>query len=894
MLSQTIQRQVTVGDYVRILRKDGHEIAGSLVELSQDHLTLESSGKLATILMDMVGGWEVIQETVTPPNDLSDSESKASGQETEIDANSEQDGDFKDGTEVFSDNNLREALRVTLEVEAQFRSKLGEARLEPPQPDFDLSIEGLRGKQFLSALERIKSKYEYALKVNELGAKYGRIPPLIPELERLATQHFFSRAISRLLGYFHWLIGNGQKAEEMYHRAAQGSESANDWYSLAVITENEALACYAYQEVYSRAEVSAYSDAWPVFVSLLSKHRSGAAFVDLLSSIERVSSEEAGSFWLDASMFLLITVDNRDAAIQLASRSLGGEGRKKLLEEALRQLKNTEGEDSQEYRRISEAFGRKRELSLQPSKTLSQGQLDTFFSERNYGFIRGKDGKDYFFHRSAVSDEELQEKILRFGTRNQEMILVEFETAEGSKGPIAIGITLPRTPKEMFRRAVEYAESGTYAQAIVHIKKVLSQNPEYPDAAELHEKWREYARKEGIPRGKDPYTRAKRAQSIEEDFEKAIRFYQQAIQQGENVDNAVKDLAVLQAQQGNPLQSVKTLRQNRKRVSDRRSVDNMLINFSYEAGQYDEAIKLLKAQLHRSSSTGQRVRAKMQIASCYLQNEEYSISESHYRDVIELRPNTWSAYRNLALCVFRQKDYEQAEDLLEKVLDNSRDTQAEELLQAIRQERKGQRSNIEKIIEEDIATTLSSNPREISAFAGFFLDRCEFHGVPSDRVQKQEFNNSDVQRLVDFATKIGTRRPRERAEYYLSAVKMLRTMEDDDSDQIYRYLCRSLTSRADAAVLAGRLDAAKDLYAEALRVYAGVYAGSSGHEQDAFNALVRFLLSTLGADHIPMQPRLLRLTKHSKEFFSVTLIEAKRSRPSLTCFSAVSLPLPAY
>ena len=208
------------------------------------------------------------------------------------------------------------------------------------------------------------------------AAKYGRIPPLIPELERLAALYVDSRAISRLSGYFHWLIGNGQKAEEMYRRAAQGSDSANDWYSLAVLTENEALACYAFLEVYSRADVAAYSDAWPVFVSILSKHRSGAALADLLSSNERVSTEEARRFWLDASIFLLITVDNRDAAIRLASRSLGGEGRKKLLEEALRLLTNTSGKDSQEYKRISETFGRKKELRLQPLKKLSQGHLD--------------------------------------------------------------------------------------------------------------------------------------------------------------------------------------------------------------------------------------------------------------------------------------------------------------------------------------------------------------------------------------------------------------------------------------------------------------------------------------------------------------------------------------
>ena len=180
MLSQTIQRQVTIGDFVRILRKDGQEMAGRLVELSQDHITLESSGTLATILMDMVGGWEVLQETVTPPNDAFDSKSRAIGQETHLNDDSKQECDFEDGTHDVFDSNSGEALRVALEIEGRFREKLSTARLEPPPPDFDLSIEGLRGKQFLSALERIKSKYEYALKVNELGRKIWEDPTTYP------------------------------------------------------------------------------------------------------------------------------------------------------------------------------------------------------------------------------------------------------------------------------------------------------------------------------------------------------------------------------------------------------------------------------------------------------------------------------------------------------------------------------------------------------------------------------------------------------------------------------------------------------------------------------------------------------------------------------------------
>ena len=45
MLAQTIQRQVPIGENVKFLLTDGRDVSGRLVELSQDHVTLDSSGK---------------------------------------------------------------------------------------------------------------------------------------------------------------------------------------------------------------------------------------------------------------------------------------------------------------------------------------------------------------------------------------------------------------------------------------------------------------------------------------------------------------------------------------------------------------------------------------------------------------------------------------------------------------------------------------------------------------------------------------------------------------------------------------------------------------------------------------------------------------------------------
>jgi cold shock protein len=57
------------------------------------------------------------------------------------------------------------------------------------------------------------------------------------------------------------------------------------------------------------------------------------------------------------------------------------------------------------------------------------GTIQTIRAEKGFGFIKDATGKEYFFHRSAVSGEELEN--LREGES------VEFDIGAGPKGPRA-------------------------------------------------------------------------------------------------------------------------------------------------------------------------------------------------------------------------------------------------------------------------------------------------------------------------------------------------------------------------------------------------------------------------------------------------------------------------
>lgn len=57
------------------------------------------------------------------------------------------------------------------------------------------------------------------------------------------------------------------------------------------------------------------------------------------------------------------------------------------------------------------------------------GKVARILGEKGFGFVRSDDGKEYFFHRSALSNGYFDD--LKEGQK------VTFETEESSKGPRA-------------------------------------------------------------------------------------------------------------------------------------------------------------------------------------------------------------------------------------------------------------------------------------------------------------------------------------------------------------------------------------------------------------------------------------------------------------------------
>ena len=360
--------------------------------------------------------------------------------------------------------------------------------------------------------------------------------------------------------------------------------------------------------------------------------------------------------------------------------------------------------------------------------------------------------------------------------------------------------------------------------------------------------------------GEELYREAQKADKIDKNLVRAEQLYRECIRQNIRHDSAIKDLAMVFVRLDRSMEAVELLEKKRPDVGDKQSLDNTLIMVYSATGQYEKAIDLLNNSLKQTSEREKRVHIHSQISSNYINLGNYADAEKQFREVLKLRPNNITVQRNLALCLSKQERYTEAEEILNRIQNISPNAKTAELLEAIERAK----TTGEFILDDDriieIETALSYFSGELSRFAQFFLERCTFEGVRPERVEEGKYVGLkkdvgyDIRTLEQLASRLGTRHPRDRSNYYLSAAKIYFDTADNQ-DLFYRYLCRSFASRGDAEVGGAKnLDTARELYCEALAVYPVYHGNQSGDEQDAVNSLVRYLFSTFGRTYIPKSP----------------------------------------
>ncbi|XP_073026780.1 protein SULFUR DEFICIENCY-INDUCED 1-like isoform X1 [Primulina eburnea] len=215
-----------------------------------------------------------------------------------------------------------------------------------------------------------------------------------------------------------------------------------------------------------------------------------------------------------------------------------------------------------------------------------------------------------------------------------------------------------------------------------------------------------------VPSGDGPYVRAKHAQLVYKDPESAVVWFWTAINSGDRVCSALKDMAVVLKQLDRSEQAIEAIKSFRgfcpKNAQE--SLDNVLIDLYKKCGKYDEQIVLIKRKLKsiylgeafngKPTKSGRSHGKKIQVSIkqetsrllgnlgwAYMKKPNYMAAEVVYRKAQMIDPDTNKAL-NLGYCLIKQARYEEAylflQDVLQCKLPGSDDlksrNRAEELL----------------------------------------------------------------------------------------------------------------------------------------------------------------------------------------------------------------------
>ncbi|MBA0877741.1 hypothetical protein Goshw_003119 [Gossypium schwendimanii] len=194
-----------------------------------------------------------------------------------------------------------------------------------------------------------------------------------------------------------------------------------------------------------------------------------------------------------------------------------------------------------------------------------------------------------------------------------------------------------------------------------------------------------------VPQGDTPYVKAKHAQLVEKDPEAAIVLFWKAINAGDRVESALKDMAVVMKQLNRTEEAIEAIKSFRGRCprQAQESLDNVLIDLYKKCGKVDEQIELLKRKLRliyrgeifngkptkTARSHGKKFQVSVQqetsrllgnLGWAYMQKSNYLTAEVVYRKAQMIDPDANKAC-SLGICLIKQGRFYDARLVLEEI-----------------------------------------------------------------------------------------------------------------------------------------------------------------------------------------------------------------------------------
>ncbi|KAK4399427.1 protein POLLENLESS 3 [Sesamum angolense] len=197
-----------------------------------------------------------------------------------------------------------------------------------------------------------------------------------------------------------------------------------------------------------------------------------------------------------------------------------------------------------------------------------------------------------------------------------------------------------------------------------------------------------------VPSGDSPYVRAKHVQLIDKDPSRAISLFWSAINAGDRVDSALKDMAVVMKQLDRSDEAIEAIKSFRYLCppESQESLDNILVELYKQSGRIEEEIEMLQLKLKQveegiafggkrtkmARSQGKKIHITVEkeysrllgnLAWAYMQQKDFKSAEENYRKALSFESDK-NKQCNLAVCLMHMNKLTEAKFLLQAIRDS--------------------------------------------------------------------------------------------------------------------------------------------------------------------------------------------------------------------------------
>lgn len=378
------------------------------------------------------------------------------------------------------------------------------------------------------------------------------------------------------------------------------------------------------------------------------------------------------------------------------------------------------------------------------------GEVTSYFPDRSYGFIfDGTSRATLYFNSSQIVDDS--EALLSKGSP------LVYSISQSPQGPRAVSIHKPGSIGDMLRLSEDLFKKSEFKKALDVVEHILKEYPDNFDAEMLRRKIIPnvpYYQQAKPKEYSSIYAKAKKYHE-EKNYDKAIEYYLKAIETGHKVESAVKDLAALYAslfkssattdeKENFRTKAIDLMEDHLHDMPSNISTEYFLENFYYSIEEYEKCAEIISQLVEEREVIKDKTKLSILLvkrAASYLRNKEFDRALDSIAEALSINPNNVSALK------------------LKNLIEDPQD------------------GDIETIMSSADFDTISIG---LSQFIEDTVSEYEeYFGVPPKVIEKGDFTTTTLEGIRNLIDKAGRGRPRERAKYLLTEVKLMTLLEED-------------------------------------------------------------------------------------------------------------------